>query len=675
MPKLRPRAPQLLAALLLLAPSACERPVSPVPAGASAPARADDVAPSAPDGLQAYAVSETAIRLTWNPASDDVGVSGYQVLRGESMVAATGSLDAADQGLSPATEYCYTVRALDAAGNRSSPAGPVCVPTPDRTPPTVPGAPLVEFPSPTQASITWAPSVDNVWVEGYELFRDGQAIGTGSEAAASDLAVHPPRQACYAVIAFDRAGNRSAPSVSTCALPPDLAAPSPPSRLVAAAGSGQVELSWAPSEDDVGVAGYEVLRGEEVVATVAAPPAVEAGLPAREHCYRVRALDAAGNRSPPGGPACARVPDTTPPSRPEDLVAAAPGETAVVLRWQPAADDVGVAGYEVLRGEEVRARSRGPAAGEDGLRAATEYCYRVRAFDSSGNRSKPSEPRCATTPDLTPPSAPPGPEAAPGADRAVDVRWKAATDNVAVESYEVLRGEEVVGHAESLQLQVTGLAPGREHCFAIRARDRAGNRSPPSAPACAVAPDLSPPTAPGEPRAAGVSSSQTALAWQPSTDDVAVAGYEVLRGDRVVATTAATAAAERGLQPSTEYCYRVRAKDAAGNRSGDSGEVCARTSEPGSPIAPSRLEARPAGERSVALRWDPSPDPSLVYVLFWEKGQRIGTTRFTSYRVDGLRLGERRCFQVAAMDTAGRTSPSTWPVCSAAARVAPVSAR
>jgi len=280
-----------------------------------------------------------------------------------------------------------------------------------------------------------------------------------------------------------------------------------------------------------------------------------------------------------------------------------------------------------------------------------------------------------TMPDLTPPSAPPGPAAASGADRAVDVRWKAATDNVAVESYEVLQGDDVVGRTESLQLQATGLAPGRQHCFTVRARDHAGNLSPPSGAACAVARDLSPPTAPGEPLAAGVSSSQTALTWQPSTDDVAVAGYEVLRGDQVVATATGTAAAVRGLQPSTEHCYRVRAFDAAGNRSEHSGEACARTSEPGSPTAPSRLEARPAGERSVALRWDPSPDPSLVYVLYWEKGQRIGTTRFTSYRVDGLRLGERRCFQVAAMDVAGRVSPSTWPVCSAAARVAPVTAR
>jgi chitodextrinase len=55
--------------------------------------------------------------------------------------------------------------------------------------------------------------------------------------------------------------------------------------------------------------------------------------------------------------------------------------------------------------------------------------------------------------------------------------------------------------------------------------------------------------------------------WSASKDDVAIAGYELLRGGSIVATTTRTFARDDGLSPATEYCYAVRAFDSAGNRS------------------------------------------------------------------------------------------------------------
>jgi chitodextrinase len=232
----------------------------------------------------------------------------------------------------------------------------------------------------------------------------------------------------------------------------------------------------------------------------------------------------------------------------------------------------------------------------------------------------------------------------------------------------VARSDPLVG--EVLRVQVTGLAPGREHCFSVRARDLAGLRSAPSPRACAATPDLSPPTVPSGVQAVAVSGAQVALAWQASTDDVGVVRYEVSRGDAAVASVPGTEAEELGLRPATEHCYRVRAVDAAGNRSGPSAEACATTAEPGVPAAPTRLEASAAGPRSVTLRWQPSADAGTVYAVFWDKGQRIGTTRFTTYRVDGLKPGERRCFQVASLNAAGQSSAPTFPVCAQAGTAA-----
>ncbi|MFD2670873.1 carbohydrate binding domain-containing protein [Marinicrinis sediminis] len=86
---------------------------------AGAPAT-DTTAPSVPAGLQASAQSSTAIQLSWNAATDNVGVQGYKVYRGGSQIATVSGTSYTDTGLSAGTSYSYTVKAYDAAGNESA---------------------------------------------------------------------------------------------------------------------------------------------------------------------------------------------------------------------------------------------------------------------------------------------------------------------------------------------------------------------------------------------------------------------------------------------------------------------------------------------------------------------------------------------------------------------------
>ncbi|MEU4745976.1 cellulose binding domain-containing protein, partial [Actinosynnema sp. NPDC023658] len=97
-------------------------------------------------------------------------------------------------------------------------------------------------------------------------------------------------------------------------------------------------------------------------------------------------------------------------------------------------------------------------------------------------------------------------------------------------------------------------------------------------------PDTSAPTAPAGLRVTGVTAGSVSLAWDPSTDDVGVAEYQVLRGTAVVATATSTEVTVGGLLPSTAYAFTVRARDAAGNASGASGEVTATTGAGGSSV-------------------------------------------------------------------------------------------
>ncbi|MGI5500239.1 proprotein convertase P-domain-containing protein [Lentzea sp. CA-135723] len=90
--------------------------------------------------------------------------------------------------------------------------------------------------------------------------------------------------------------------------------------------------------------------------------------------------------------------------------------------------------------------------------------------------------------------------------------------------------------------------------------------------------DTEAPSAPANPRSTGVTSSSASLAWDASTDNVGVTGYEVLNGTTVAATSTGTTAIVTGLTADTSYTFTVRALDAAGNQSKQSAAVTARTS-------------------------------------------------------------------------------------------------
>ncbi|MCK2220228.1 glycoside hydrolase family 3 C-terminal domain-containing protein [Actinomadura sp. ATCC 31491] len=93
--------------------------------------------------------------------------------------------------------------------------------------------------------------------------------------------------------------------------------------------------------------------------------------------------------------------------------------------------------------------------------------------------------------------------------------------------------------------------------------------------------DTTPPTAPGTPSAADVTSSSVRLTWAAATDDVGVTGYDVVRvtgtGESAAATSATAAATVSGLSAGTSYTFAVYARDAAGNRSPRSGTVTVTT--------------------------------------------------------------------------------------------------
>jgi hypothetical protein len=98
--------------------------------------------------------------------------------------------------------------------------------------------------------------------------------------------------------------------------------------------------------------------------------------------------------------------------------------------------------------------------------------------------------------------------------------------------------------------------------------------------------DTSAPTAPGNVRVTATSTSTVSLAWNASTDNVGVTGYDVYSGSTLLITTDTTAGTVGGLNPGTTYTFAVRAHDAAGNSSPSNSVTATTVSGPAGSLVP-----------------------------------------------------------------------------------------
>ena len=91
----------------------------------------DVTAPSVPSHLAVTATTATSASLSWTGSTDNVAVTGYEVFQGSgtTAVATAGGASATVSGLSASTNYTFTVKARDAAGNRSAASASVVATT------------------------------------------------------------------------------------------------------------------------------------------------------------------------------------------------------------------------------------------------------------------------------------------------------------------------------------------------------------------------------------------------------------------------------------------------------------------------------------------------------------------------------------------------------------------
>ncbi|MFB7512825.1 glycosyl hydrolase family 8 [Streptomyces sp. NPDC056144] len=156
----------------------------------------DTTAPSAPGGLRTTATAPTSVSLAWDAATDNVGVTGYNVYRGGTLVGTASGTSYTDTGLTASTAYSYTVKAKDAAGNLSAASTTLGVTTPAAgSGPAVPfGSHLRPYAAGTLKPSGTTAALDQQVVDYYNRWKSAfvrQNCGNGWYQVISPDADHP----------------------------------------------------------------------------------------------------------------------------------------------------------------------------------------------------------------------------------------------------------------------------------------------------------------------------------------------------------------------------------------------------------------------------------------------------------------------------------------------------
>lgn len=160
------------------------------------------------------------------------------------------------------------------------------------------------------------------------------------------------------------------------------------------------ELSWVAGTDNVKITSHDIMRDGAVIGQSGSANYLDVTVqPKTEYCYAVVSRDAAKNLSAQSNTVCVRTTeaDTTKPTAPGQLRAAAQSSSSIELTWIAAIDNSPTLTYVISRAGQLLSQSREQAWTDTKLRPATQYCYRVSAMDATGNLSNDSQEACATT--------------------------------------------------------------------------------------------------------------------------------------------------------------------------------------------------------------------------------------------------------------------------------------
>ncbi|XP_038047568.1 titin-like [Patiria miniata] len=317
-----------------------------------------------------------------------------------------------------------------------------------------------------------------------------------------------------------------------------------------------------------------------------------------------------------------------------------------------------------------------------GLKEGSEYQFRISAENKAGvgKPSQPSEPKVAKLPyDV--PDAPSTPEVSDIKPTSLTLTWTAPEHDGGspITGYIVEKKDKfssrwtkvTITSIQDTTFNVIGLQEGTEYEFRVSAENKAGVGKP-SNPASLK---ISPPSAPGKPDVSEVTDKAATVSWSiPESDGGSkILGYIIEKcdtsRDRWVRVNRSlvkeTTLRVEELTVKTKYQFRVSAENKAGTGPASEPSDVVEAKLPYEiPMSPGRPSISDITANSMTLSWSaPTSDggsPVTSYIIekkeSYGKWSQVAKTDEESYKVVGLKEGQKYEFRVAAENKAGRGS-------------------
>jgi fibronectin type 3 domain-containing protein len=273
----------------------------------------DRTPPTTPTNLRVTSLSHKTVTVAWDPSTDSSGSISYTVYKdGQAFTVLQGRTTYTIDWLSPGLTYSFYVTASDKALNQSGKSNTITVTTPrDTTPPTAPQL-SGSVRGPSQVSLTWTQSTDDLsTLVGYRIFANGAQVTEHVNWWGERTVVlrHLTQATSYAftIQASDSDGNTATSNAVTLTTEAtsDVTPPSAPTnvRIVEDPICAEVWLGWTQSTDDTDP--QHAIEYEIYVNGVLSPLPVGAGIDRDfvygtangENTFTVKAVDRAGNTS------------------------------------------------------------------------------------------------------------------------------------------------------------------------------------------------------------------------------------------------------------------------------------------------------------------------------------------------------------------------------------------
>lgn len=179
------------------------------------------------------------------------------------------------------------------------------------------------------------------------------------------------------------------------------------------------------------------------------------------------------------------------------------------------------------------------------------------------------------------------------------------------------------------------------------------------------------PSVPGSVRALGSDTDEIVVLWEPSTDDVTVQGYRIIRDGSLIASTPYPVYTDTGLAANQTAIYEIAAFDAANNVSAQSQAISGSTlaaADTQAPPAPVALAAADVSNQRIELIWGQS-DIADVAAFNMYRGtndtdlQYLFTVTDTFASDTTISGGGTYCYQGEAVDASGNESERSDVLC------------